>query len=380
LKTKIRKLVFSTITAILIVLMVSFVGVTAPVPPHPNLIINGRTISGSGAFIENGVTYVPLRVVSEALGAEVSWDPDAYAVQINLQTANDDKTVSDVIQNISPSVVAIVGNFGNDRIAHGTGVIIRSGGWILTNAHVVDGLRNILVILHDGTTWNGRVRYSDSGSDLAVVQIDRIGLPIVTFADIETVVPGETAVAIGTPLSFSLRNSASRGIVSGLNRGLMGGTNEYALIQTDASINSGNSGGPLVNLRGEVMGINSSKFMGVGIEGVGFAIPSDTVMFVLNQFERYGEVRRANIEATFEESWAARHGFPTQDGLTVRSSQGITREQGLVAGDIIMSINNTPVHSTIDFNEVMKRCSRGDTAEFLIQRGENELTLLLTLV
>lgn len=353
----------------------------------PDVFVNGRRISNSGAFISNDTTFVPLRMVSEALGADVSWDGAARAVNINLDTntANNDHRVADIVQTISPSVVAIVGNTTGTSLAHqdrwasgmagGSGVIIRSGGDILTNAHVVYGLQNIVVVLYDGSAYSGRVRFIDHGSDLAVVRIDRLGLPIVTFAQ-DDVMVGDTVIAIGTPLSFSLRNSATKGIISGLDRGVSG---DYALIQTDAAINAGNSGGPLVNLRGEVVGINSSKFAGFGIEGIGFSIPADTVRFVMSHFDRYGEVRRANISATLEESWAAQRGLPTREGLRVASSSGTTRDEGLQSGDVILAIGGVNVHSQVDFNEHMKSYSRGDGAEFLIRRGTNEITVHLTL-
>ena len=319
-------------------------------------------------------------MVSEALGADVSWDGTARAVSINLDTSggggSDDRRVADVIQSISPSVVAIVGNVGPQaQMAGGSGVIIRSGGDILTNAHVVDGMDNIVVVLHDGSAYNGRVRFIDHESDLAVVRIDRLGLPIVTFAQADVMV-GDTVIAIGTPLSFSLRNSATKGIISGLDRGVSGG---YALIQTDASINAGNSGGPLVNLNGEVVGINSSKFAGFGIEGIGFSIPADTVRFVLSHFDRYGEVRRAGISANLEESWAAQRGLPTREGLRVASSSGTTRAEGLQTGDTILAIDGVNVHSQVDFNERMKNYSRGDSAEFRVWRGSEAITITLTL-
>ena len=352
----------------------------------PDLFVNGRRIPNSGAFINNDTTFVPLRTVSEALGATVSWDAHARAVSINLDTVSGDSSVSQIIQDISPSVVAIVGNTTGTSLAHqdrwaggmagGSGVVIRSGGDILTNAHVVDGLQNIVVILHDGSVYNGRVRFIDHGSDLAVIRIDRLGLPIVTFAEEHDIIVGNTVIAIGTPLSFSLQNSATKGIISGVDRGLSG---EYALIQTDAAINAGNSGGPLVNLRGQVVGINSSKFAGVGIDGIGFAIPADTVRFVLNHFDRYGEVRRANINANLEEGWAARRGLPTREGLRVVSTSGTTQQEGLQNNDVILAIDGRNVHSQVDFNERMKNYSRGDSAEFRIRRGTAEMTLRLTL-
>ena len=351
----------------------------------PDIIVNGRKLPGSGAFIQNGTTYVPLRTVSEAFGASVNWDGDARVVNIAHDGARGGTSVSELVRAVSPSVVAIVGNdggadAGQDRLgggmAHGAGVIIKSGGDILTNAHVVDGLRNIVVILHDGSAYSGRIRYIDRDSDLAVVKIDKIGLPILTFADMRDVMAGDTVIAIGTPLSFSLRNSASQGIVSGINRGL---SSDYALIQTDAAINPGNSGGPLINMNGQIVGINSSKFAGVGVEGIGFAIPADTVEYVLRQFEQHGEVRRANISAMLEEGWAARRGLPTKEGLRVKASSGQAHNDGLRTDDVIMSVGGQKVHSTVDFNECMKLYSKGDRVDFVVRRGAAELTLKLTL-
>jgi serine protease Do len=344
-----------------------------------NIFVNGNRVSSDGAFIENGTTYVPLRLISEALGAEVNWSGAANRIDIELAPADSDTIIAELVEKISPSVVAIVGNtsgaFGGG-LSGGSGVIIRSGGDILTNAHVVDGMQNIVVVLYDGSTYSGRVRFVDEASDLAVVRIDRVGLPIAVFAKDYELSVGDTVVAIGTPLSFSLMNSATKGIISGMNRGMSG---EYALIQTDAAINAGNSGGPLINLKGQVVGINSSKFAGFGIEGIGFAIPADIVRFVLEQFDRYGEVRRAKINATLEESWAARRGLPTKEGLRVVTSSGQTREEGLRADDVILAVAGSNVHSMVDFNEQMINHNRGERVQFKIRRGENEMNMLITL-
>ena len=164
--TKVVTVIKKFIIACLIILLLpSFV--VFSVQQAPEIFVNGVKISSGGAFIEDGTTYVPLRLVSEALGAGVGWDADAYAVNIELDTLNSDSKLSELIRNISPSVVAIVGNYSEtassyqDRyaegMAHGTGVIIKSGGDILTNAHVVDDLKNIVVVLNDGSAY---IRYN----------------------------------------------------------------------------------------------------------------------------------------------------------------------------------------------------------------------------
>ena len=358
-------------------LVVSFVcGIAFANVTNPSVFVNGRKME-TDAVIINDRTFVPLRAVSESLGALVEWDEAVFAANITMENGNVDAVVSNVIQTLSASVVAIVGDYDAnssaynnnkfaERLAHGTGVVIKSGGDILTNAHVVDGLNNIIVVLSDGSAYNGKIKYIDKNADLAVVKIDKLGLPVATFAKDEDISVGDTVIAIGTPISFSLRNSATKGIISGMNRGLF---SEYALIQTDASINPGNSGGPLVNLRGEVVGINSSKYSGVGIEGMCFSIPANTVRYVLSQFEKYGEVKRANISATLEENWAAKRGLPTNEGLTVQKVDGRAKEEGLQVGDIVIAIDDTVIHSNVDFNECMKKYDIGNTAKFKIYRG-----------
>ena len=323
----------------------------------------------SDRAITEDATYAPFRLVTETAMVVI-----------------EDVRVSEMVRNISPSVVAIVGTTQGTALAHqdrwatrmvgGSGVVIRSGGDILTNAHVVENMETIAVVLHDGSVYNGTVRFIDEASDLAVVRIPRLGLPIVTFANDEEIIPGETVIAIGTPLSFSLRNTVTKGIISGIDRGLSG---EYALIQTDAAINSGNSGGPLVNLNGQVVGINSSKFAGFGIEGIGFSIPAGTVRFVLDQFDRYGEVRRPNINATLEEGWAARRGLPTREGLRVVATAGLAQQEGLRAEDVILAVDGRLVHSLVDFNELMIQYNRGARPSFTVRRAAETISVNLTL-
>lgn len=250
----------------------------------PSIYVNGNKIF-SDVIVKDDRIYVPLRAVGESMGARVSWDEQNNAA--NIVTSADEGAIPQVIKNVSPSVVAVIGNYSGgstpshmeryaQNTAHGTGVIIKSGGEILTNAHVVKDLKNIIVVLHDGSGYEGYLKYIDEETDLAVIKIDKIGLQAARFSDDSDIVIGKTVIAIGTPISFSLRNSASRGIISGINRSL---SSDYSMIQTDASINPGNSGGPLVDLNGNVVGINSSKLAGMGVEGMGFSIPASTVKY-----------------------------------------------------------------------------------------------------
>lgn len=168
--------------------------------------------------------------------------------------------VPQIISRVSPSVVGIIGKAGGEtggpddryNLTHGSGIIIRADGWIITNAHVMAGLEKAVVVTSDGTSYNITDTYSDEFSDLALVKIKAKALKPATFAgNSANLQVGEKVIAIGTPISFSLRNSATVGVISGLNRSVDAA---YRLIQSDTAINPGNSGGPLVNMKGRYSG------------------------------------------------------------------------------------------------------------------------------
>lgn len=340
---------------------------TASAQNDVRVYVNGMRVNHN-VILTEGTTYVPIRAVSEAMGANVIWDQDTYSVFINL---TEEDIIAKVVENVSPSVVTIIGNYNasgsvyeyNNPTMHGSGVVYKSNGHIITNAHVVKDIKNLTVIFNDGTSLPGKVLYSDEDADLAVVKVDKIGLKPVTMADSKTVLSGKTAIAIGTPISLSMRNTVTKGIVSGSGVSLSG--SYYKLIQTDASINPGNSGGPLLNSKGELIGINSSKFVSADIDNVGFAIPVDTVEYVISQFEKYGYISRPDLDISFEESWEAKIGLPTTKGITVKSSSS----SALVYGDTVNSVNGVPVHSITDWNEAIKDTYNGYSLKINYTRG-----------
>lgn len=317
-----------------------------------DIYVNGNIISERG-YLENDTTYVPLRAVSESMGAQVDWDGQSVHILMD-----EDTLVSSLIENVSESVVAIVGNYTgggsstadkyNEMTAHGTGVVIKSNGTILTNAHVVKDITNITVVFNDGTSCGATIQYMDEDSDLATIKINKLGLKPVNFGKPEDIIAGRTVIAIGTPLMLNMRNSATKGIISGTNVPVE--ECMYPLIQTDAAINGGNSGGPLIDLNGNLIGINSSKYSGIGIEGVAFSIPLETINYVLDQFEKNGKVLRPEINVSFEESWEAKIGLPTTKGLTVKNSSSST----LADGDVVTAVNGIEVHSITDYNKAVR--------------------------
>lgn len=336
-----------------------------------DIYVNGNILSQQG-YIDNGTTYVPIRAVSESMGANVSWDGKS----VHIKTSEDD-IVSGLIKNTSESVVAVVGNYKekrpsqassyNEPTAHGTGVVIKSNGTILTNAHVVSDIENITVVFNDGASYPASVQCTDSETDLATLKINKLGLKPVSIAETNgSLNIGNTVIAIGTPVSLNMMNSATKGIISGINVSVSG--SKYPLIQTDAAINPGNSGGPLIDLAGKVVGINSSKYAGVGIEGMAFSIPAETINYVLKQFEKNGKVLRPDVGAAFDESWEARIGLPTNKGITVRTSSS----EDLQQGDMITAVNGIPVHSITDYNKAI-RDSFSDSLELSVIRNNSKI-------
>lgn len=335
-----------------------------------DIYVNGNIISERG-YLENDTTYVPIRAVTESMGAQVSWDGQSVHI-----LKDEDTLVSSLISDASDSVVAIVGNYSsgsstadkyNEMTAHGTGVVIKSNGTILTNAHVVSDITNITVVFNDGTSCGATIQCIDEDSDLATIKINKLGLKPINFGSPDDIVAGRTVIAIGTPLSLNMRNSATKGIISGKDVPVSGCM--YPLIQTDAAINGGNSGGPLIDLNGNLIGINSSKYAGIGIEGVAFSIPLETINYVLDQFEKNGKVLRPEIKVSFEESWEAKIGLPTQKGLTVKNSHSAV----LADGDIVTAVNGIPVHSITDYNKAIRDSFNG-TLSITFTRGGAEMT------
>ena len=329
--------------------------------------VNGMRLNDD-VLLSNDRTYIPLRSVSEALGAEVNWDSNSRSAYV---TFTEDDAIAKLVADVSPSVVTIVGNYNGSEAAnaynnptmHGSGVIYRSNGHIVTNAHVVENIKNLTVVLNDGTMLPGNVLYSDEKADIAVIKVDKLGLKAVTMAQKSSVVSGKTVIAIGTPISLSMRNTVTKGIVCGSGVALV--DSYYKLIQTDATVNPGNSGGPLLNTKGELIGINSSKYASVGIDNMAFAIPVDTVEYVISQFEKYGHVVRPELNVELEQSWEAKIGLPTQKGITIKRSDN----SQLNTGDMINSVNGISVHSIADWNEAIKNTYNGKSLSLKCTRN-----------
>lgn len=307
---------------------------------------------------------------------------------VQVQYEKDKKEVSEIIDEVNQSVVAIIGKNTKYReeeyiyskfpknLQHGSGVVIDKEGRILTNNHVVDGLDEIYVVTYDGNVYKGELLYSDKEIDLAILKIGRTDLKPIILANEDNIKVGDEVVAIGTPLFFSYRNSASKGIVSGLNRPVDG---VYTYLQTDASINPGNSGGPLVNMKGELVGINTLGYM--FYQGMSFSIPVGNINYFLDHYKKFGRIKRCFTGIEFEENWAALLGIPTNQGLkvvTVQKDAVVTSDQ-VKEGDMLDAIDGKPTTSIAQYNDILKAYLPGQKLKLSFSRGSSKFDITVTL-
>src|SRR6187551_1265749 len=249
----------------------------------------------------------------------------------------------------------------------GSGVIVSSNGYILTNNHVIDGAREVTVTLPDKREFQGTIVGTDPKTDLAVVKINEKNLPTIPWGDASKLQVGEYVLAVGNP--FGLNSTVTLGIVSALGRGRMGITQYEDFIQTDAAINPGNSGGALVNTKGELVGINTAIFsQSGGYQGVGFAVPSNLARRVVNDLTQYGEVRRGSIGyveiAPLSTLAAQQLGVPNAQGVLI---QGMRRdasayEAGLRPGDVIVAFNRATITDGGQLLRLIQDARIGSTA------------------
>jgi len=339
------------------------------------VMVNGRNVGD--AVLMGDRYYVPLRAVSENLGAQVSWDEATETAYVSSTEGSTYEVIPQIVKEASEYVVGVIGYYedeGMEGIGYGSGFVIAEDGKILTNAHVVSGLKKIMVVMNDGNAYSARIMNIDAEADIALIKIEKTGLKTAKLADMSTVEVGQTVIAIGTPISFSLRNSATIGIISGLNRS---NSNPYRLIQSDATLNRGNSGGPLVNLRGEVVGMGTQGIVGVGVSGLFFSVTADTMEYALEHFEKYGRIRRPQLGAVLSEGWLAQYDLPSDEGLVIKEvyAGSAADKAGLKVGDAIMGIGNIKFGCITDYNEAMKEYIPGDTVPFKIRRGNSVYNL-----
>jgi 2-alkenal reductase len=292
-----------------------------------------------------------------------------------------DQPVVAVVKQAAPAVVTVL-NIQSQGQASGSGVIIDAQGHIITNNHVVDGEQSLQVIFADGSRRDATLIGTDPLNDTAVIKVDGDIPGFLPLGDSDALQAGETVIAIGSPLG-DYRNTVTVGVVSALNRTIDSDSPE-GLIQTDAAINSGNSGGPLINLKGEVIGINTlvvrANMSGAPVEGLGFAIPSNTVKVVSTELIATGKVEHPFFGISYvqlDADIAARQNIPTDQGALISqvSPEGPAAQAGVRAGDIFTAINGTVINSSTSIRRMMMQYKPGDTVKVDILRGSRTLSV-----
>lgn len=307
-----------------------------------------------------------------------------------------------VANKVLPSIVGITveykvnSMFGGSSSANasGSGIIVSSDGYILTNNHVVNSSSSSsyyqiteatgvkVKLYNDDTEYTATVVGSDSQTDLAVIKIDKTGLTAAELGDSDAVQVGEFAMAIGNPLG--LQSSISCGIISAKNREVQDSETKttYNLIQTDAAINSGNSGGALVNADGKVIGINTLKLSGTGVEGIGFAIPINSTISVYEELKANGKIARPYIGITgidVDETKSKKYNLV--EGIYIQSVENFSAAEkaGLKAGDVIIQADGIDIKTMDELNTIKNKHKIGDKMTLKINREGTEKEITLTL-
>lgn len=304
-------------------------------------------------------------------------------------------SIAEVANRLAPAVVSILVESRGSSVSAGTGMIITSDGYILTNKHVVDGARSITIITDNNDTYeNVKLVCTDPTNDVAILKVNAKDLPTVTLGDSKTIIIGQQVIAIGNALG-QYQNTITSGIISGLGRSLTAYSSDYSMseelsdmIQTDAAINAGNSGGPLVNAAGEVIGINTA----VSSEGsnLGFAIPISSVKGLIKSVIEEGRVTRSYAGVRYfniTPDIAIEYDLPVTSGayLFTDSSESAVIEgspaadAGLETGDIITKVNGISIGRSGSFSSLLGEYAPGDTVQLEILRDGETKTLKLTL-
>jgi serine protease Do len=290
----------------------------------------------------------------------------------------EEQNVVRIARQASPAVVSVAQQEGGS----GSGVIVREDGVILTNAHVVGMSRTVRVGLADGRRVDGRVVGRDRSLDVAVVRIDAPNLPVAPIGDSDRLEVGQTAIAIGNPLG--LERTVTTGVISAVNRSPRGIALD-GLIQTDAAISPGNSGGPLLDSRGHVIGINTAVLRVPGAQGLGFAVPINAAQNVAAQILATGRVVRAYLGVEYrdvEPEMAEQFRLSVREGIVVASIEPDTPAEraGIERGDIITRIDDTPIRQGGDLRRLLRDRRPGETIRVTVARGGETRTLTARLI
>ena len=306
-----------------------------------------------------------------------------------LETPAGTLTADQIYQRNAHSVVAltcVVMRDGAASTSAGTGFVMREDGYIITNYHVVEGATQVTVTLANGTNHPAQIIGADASNDVALIKINVIGLPAVTIGSSSNMKVGDQVVAIGNALG-ELSASLTVGYVSGINRTVRTDGSVIHMLQTDVAINSGNSGGPLFNARGEVIGITTAKYSGTTpsgatIEGISFAIPIDDVLPILEDLRDFGYIRQGYLGVyaqDVDQNAAEHYGIPMGAYIQNVVPGGCAAAAGIQAKDIILELGGYKVTCMNDLGRALRQFEPGDTVTVKLWRGGREILVTVTL-
>ncbi|NGP46296.1 PDZ domain-containing protein [Bacillaceae bacterium SIJ1] len=368
----------------------------------------GAILGGALVFGMTTADILPGAVQSSPnTNNSITASPPPTATPVSTTNDSPGSTTADIAEAVMPTIVGIV-NYQkaqqsgypwfpqqsmeeSQEIQAGTGsgfIFKKEGGsaYIATNNHVVEEASTVQVSLHNGEEREAEIVGTDPLTDLAVLKIDDAGIDkVAEFGESSSMRPGERAIAIGNPLGLTFSGTVTEGIVSGLNRSITVNTSagpwELNVLQTDAAINPGNSGGPLLNEAGQVIGINTLKLKQEGIEGLGFAIPSEDALPIINELMEKGDVSRptlgvrildvSQIPQNFQKNTLGLFGDMLNNGVYVDSIEpgSAAEAAGVQSGDVIISINEQKIESGFELRRLLYKVSPGDDIQMKIVRN-----------
>jgi serine protease Do len=358
--------------------------------------------SALGGAIAGGVAVYSAvrqtRIIPDPALATSSIEASLGNSSLTASTTNIETAVTQAVEKTGPAVVTVIGTLSGqtsyfgispEQEVSGSGVIISSDGYVVTNYHVIEGVDEVKVVLADGTELPARVVGSESFSDLAVIKVSGIMPATAVLGSSDTLKPGETVIAIGSPLG-DFKNTVTVGVISATGRSLDTGSGYQMedLLQTDAAINEGNSGGPLVNLAGEVIGINTLIVRGLPgstvAEGLGFAIPSSTVKAITEQIISQGYFSRPYLGIRWQlvtPQLGRQYNLGTEWGayITEVVPSSPAGQAGLQVGDIITAINSDTIDEKNSFVNALYDHAPGEIVSLQVVRNSTTLQVEVTL-
>ena len=368
-----------SVIALLIVVTIVFSGFAGFGGTYLANSLNGNSIPGNGS--SDGSRVFRERAPSSPYIPEILTPSDRDPLD------SDALTIPEIVELVADSVVEVYteyivsGGRPGQYITEGagSGVIVTTSGYIVTNNHVIEDAQRISVRLTDGSEYDATLIGRDSRNDIAVIKINASNLTIATIGDSDGLVVGELAVAIGNPLG-ELGGTVSEGIISALSRSIYIEGETMILLQTTAAINPGNSGGGLFNSYGELIGVVNAKSSGTDIEGLGFAIPINSVTSIIENLIEFGYIPgRIDFGATLIDildSYTAMQYRVSVLGVYILSADP---GSNLRTGDLIISIDGTTIDSSVDVMGVMDRHKVGDVVTFTVSRNGSTTTVSVTL-